>query len=334
MRYGFVGLGNLGGKIAMNLLEAGFHLQVHDLNQATAKSLIAKGAIWCDSPSDVATDVGGLITCLPSPKVTTEVLLGLNGSLSAMSEGSTWIETGTTDVNELVRVHRLAKQKGISTIEAPVTGGVHRAERGEITVLLGGSNKDIDRHRKAIETFGGPCFHLGDIGAASILKVITNMLALANLIGLGEGLLLARKAGLDLAESYHAIQASSGNSVEFESVAPVVLNGSFDTSFTLALASKDLGLMMDLGREIGVPLRFTELVNQMFLEAKAKFGADAWTPYVIKMMEEITGVELRSAGFPDRMMDARDVMEFREKHKQRTRNNPINRRDTDERNDE
>lgn len=318
MNYGIVGLGHLGGKIASNLLDAGLGLRVHDLDRTRGEPLVERGAIWCDSPAQVAHGVDGLITCLTSPRISTQVMTGPNGALSALSPGSVWIETSTTDVHELLRVAELARSRGVGTIEAPVTGGVHRAERGEITVLLGGSDEDIRRHRKAIEAFGGANFHLGAIGSASTLKVITNMMAFVNLISLGEGLMLAKRAGLDLAASYRAIQASSGNSVEFESVAPVVLNGSFDTSFTLGLACKDLGLMMELGREYDVPLKFTGLMDQMFLEAKAKYGADAWTPHVIKMMEDATGVELRCEGFPDKMMDAKDVLDFCERQKSAT----------------
>ncbi|QIE46290.1 NAD(P)-dependent oxidoreductase [Pseudohalocynthiibacter aestuariivivens] len=310
MKYGVIGLGNLGGKIASNLLDAGFELQVNDLNPKAAEQLVDRGATWCDDPAAAARNVDGLITCLTSPKISTMVMTGPNGALSAMSPGSVWIETSTTEVHELMRIAELAKTCGVGTIEAPVTGGVHRAARGEITVLLGGSDEDIARHKGAIEAFGGANFHLGGIGAASTLKVITNMLAFVNLIGLGEGLMLAKRAGLDLGAAYRGIQASSGNSAEFESVAPVVLNGSFDTSFTLGLACKDLGLMMELGREHDVPLKFTGLMDQMFLEAKAKYGADAWTPHVVKMMEDATGVELRCGGFPDKMMDARDVLDF------------------------
>lgn len=315
MKYGVIGLGNLGGKIAANLRNAGFDLQVHDLNPSTSESLIELGASWCDSPAAVAAGVDGLITCLTSPKISTQVMTGPSGALAAMPPGAVWIETSTTEVDELLRVAELAKQHHIGTIEAPVTGGVHRAERGEITVLLGGAKAHIERHRPAIAAFGGSIFHLGDIGAASTLKVITNMLAFVNLIGLGEGLMLAKRSGLDLAETYRAIQASSGNSAEFETVAPVVLNGSFNTSFTLGLACKDLGLMMDLGREQDVPLKFTGLMDQMFRDAKAKYGADAWTPHVVKMMEDITGVELRCDGFPDKMMDVQDVIDFCERNK-------------------
>ena len=310
MKYGLIGLGNLGNNIATNLINSDFELYVHDLDIDKFASLKKLGAIWCDTPSDLAKRVDCVITCLPSPKISNAVMLGTNGALNAMISGSTWIETSTTNVNDLIEISNKAEKLGIATLEAPVTGGIHRAAAGKITILIGGDKEVLEKHRHALESFGEPIFHLGGIGTASILKVITNMLAFVNLIGAGEGLLLAKKAGIDLTEAYKAIQASSGNSAEFETVAPVILNGSFDTAFTLELACKDLGLMMELGKNYGVPLKFTGLMDQMFIEAKEKYGADQWTPNVIKMMEENTGTELRAPGFPDRMMDADSVKNF------------------------
>ena len=158
----------------------------------------------------MANEVDGLITCLPSPKISTEVMAGLDGAILYMKSGSTWIETSTTDINELKKVSEIAKEKGVKTIEAPVTGGVHRAEKGIITVLVGADKQTFYEHERAIKTFGGKIFYLGDLGSASVLKVITNMLAFANLIGAIEGLMLAKKAVLYLTTTYHAIQSSSG----------------------------------------------------------------------------------------------------------------------------
>jgi len=314
-QYGLIGLGNLGGKIGDNLLKAGFPLKIYDRDRARGDALISGGAVWAETPAEAARDVDGLITCLPSPAISSEVMLGDKGACAAMRKGSAWIETSTTDVDAILDVATRAAEAGIGTIEAPVTGGVHRAERGEITVLVGASAEEFDRHRAALEAFGGQIFHLGDVGSASILKVITNMLAFANLVGAAEGLMLAKQAGLDLTTAYHAIQASSGNSAEFETVAPVILNGSFDTSFTLDLACKDLGLMTKLGKEYKTPLLFTGLIEHLFLEARAKYGGAAWTPHVAKMIEDVTGVEMRADGFPDRMMDHKDVLAHLEKSK-------------------
>ena len=307
MKYGLIGLGNLGTNIAKNLISSGFKLAAHDKNRNSFKSIESLNALWCDTPSELAAQVDCVITCLPSPKISNEVMLGVNGALASMKSGTTWIETSTTNVNELKLISNEAAKRGISTLEAPVTGGIHRAAAGKITILVGGKKSVLEKHRAALESFGEPIFHLGDVGTASILKVITNMLAFVNLVGAGEGLLLAKKAGIDLSEAYKAIQASSGNSAEFETVAPVILNGSFNTAFTLELACKDLGLMMDLGKDYGVPLKFAGLMDQMFIEAKEKYGASEWTPHVVKLMEENTHTELRAPGFPDRMMDADSV---------------------------
>ena len=226
------------------------------------------------------------------------------------SKGSTWIETSTTNVKDLVEISNKAKKLGVATLEAPVTGGIHRAAAGKITVLIGGDSSILSKHRSALESFGEPIFHLGGIGSASILKVITNMLAFVNLIGAGEGLLLAKKAGIDLKEAYKAIQASSGNSAEFETVAPVIFNGSFDTSFSLKLACKDLTLMTSLGEDYKIPMKFTKLIEQMFIDAKNKYGENEWTPNIAKDIESAVGTDIRAPNFPDKMMDYEDVVKY------------------------
>ena len=310
LTYSVVGLGNLGEKISSNLLKQGFEVTVYDIDVNKSKKLSDMGAKQAPSPFEAALGVDGFITCLPSPKISTEIMIGGNGAISNMKPGSSWIETSTTDVNELELVATKAKERQINTIEAPVTGGVHRAEKGIITVLVGADKINYYKHEEAIKAFGGKIFYLGDVGSASVLKVVTNMLAFANLIGAVEGLMLAKKAGLDLTTTYHAIQASSGNSVEFETVAPVILNGSFDTSFSLKLACKDLTLMSELGDKYKIPMKFTKLIEQMFIDAKNRYGDDEWTPNIVKDVEEVTGTTIRAPNFPDKMMDYKDVVEF------------------------
>ncbi len=307
MKYGFIGLGNLGVKLASSLARAGFELRVHDLDRASAAPVLEAGGLWAESPAAAAEGVDGLITCLPSPAASAAVMLGEAGALAAMPPGATWIEMSTTETAEIKRMAGLAAGRGITTLEAPVTGGVHRAATGEITALVGGTEETLAAHRPALATMCGEVFHLGDVGAASILKVITNMLAFIDLVGLGEALMLAKRGGLDLAQSYRAIRASSGNSVEFETVAPVVLSGTYDTGFTLALGCKDLGFVADLGRQLDVPLKMAGLVERLFTEARETYGAEAWTPHVVKLLEEATGTALRAPGFPDVMTEASSI---------------------------
>ena len=298
MRYGFIGLGNLGAKLATNLVRAGFELRVFDLDASAVQHLVEAGARPAESAAMVAEGVDALITCLPSPEASAAALLGDGGALSAMKAGATWIEMSTTSIDELRRIAPLAAERGVGVLEAPVTGGVHRATTGEITVLVGGDAEVLERHRPALAVMGGQIFHLGDVGSASIIKVITNMLAFIDLVGLGEALMLAERAGLDLTESYRAICASSGNSVEFQTVAPTVLSGTYDSGFTLELSLKDLGFAQALGRQHGVPLELAGLVERQFVAAREKYGATAWAPYVVKMLEDALGTELRAEGFP------------------------------------
>src|SRR5262249_18978433 len=161
---------------------------------------------------DLAATVDAVITCLPSPAASNAVLMSDDGVLRGLRPGGTWIETSTTDRHEIERVSALAASRGIATLEAPVTGGVHRAAAGEITVLVGGDRAVYDVHLPALEAMGGAVFYIGELGKACLLKVITNMLAFIHLVAAGEALMLARRGGLDLAQTFAAIKASSGNS--------------------------------------------------------------------------------------------------------------------------
>jgi 3-hydroxyisobutyrate dehydrogenase len=298
MRYGFIGLGNLGVHLAGSLLREGFDLTVNDLNRAAAESLLAKGAAWADSPRDVASRVDAVITCLPSPSASTHVLTSENGVLAGLKPGGTWIEMSTTDQQDIERLSALAAARGIDTLEAPVTGGVHRAAAGDITVLVGGETEIFERHRPAFEAMGGEILHMGPLGKAAVIKVITNMLAFIHLVAAGEALMLAKRGGLDLAKAFHAIKSSSGNSFVHETESQVILNGSYNINFTMDLACKDLGFAMKFGREFGVPLDLAALTTQTFIRARSAYGGDAWSSQVVKLLEDALGTDLRAPGFP------------------------------------
>jgi len=297
--YGFVGLGELGGKLASNLAKSGFPVRVHDLDLSRAAVPIENGAVWAESPAEAAEGADGLISCLPSPATSNAVMTGKNGALEAMKPGSAWLEMSTTEMAEIKRLAALAAARNVETLECPVTGGVHKADLGEITVFVGGKAKVLAAHRPALSAMCGPLFHLGGLGTASVLKVITNMLTFVDLVAAGEVLSLAAKVGLDLKQCYSAIRASSGNSVEFETYVPRVLEGSYDSGFTMALTLKDIGFVTALGRDLGVPLKLSTLVEQHFVEAKARYGAGAWAPEVVRMMEETIGTALRAEIDPE-----------------------------------
>jgi len=295
---GFVGLGNLGRHLAASLLGRGFTLTVHDLDPGAAEPLVTAGAAWADSPREVGSAAETVFTCLPSPGAVAGVVAGEHGLLAGMRRGGTWIDTSTTDPHEVQRLAGLAAEAGVRCLEAPVTGGVHLAAAGRLTVLVGGDEDVFEANRGALEAIGERIFHVGPLGSASVLKVITNMLAFAHVAALGEALMLARRAGIDLAQAYEVIRASSGNSFVHETESQVILNGSYDIGFTLDLACKDLGLASELGRTYGVPLELEGLVERTFARARERYGGSAWSPTVVKLLEDALGTDLRAPGFP------------------------------------
>ena len=298
MHYGYIGLGNLGGHIAACLLRAGFRVTVHDLNPALADRLVAMGATWAESAEALAAEVDHVVTCLPSPAVSEAVLRRI---LPVMRPGATWIENSTLGRDDMRRLGALAEAAGMQVLECPVTGGVHLAARGEITVLAGGDKAVFDRHMPALRAIGNRHFHMGPLGSAAIIKVITNMLAFIHLKACAEALMLARRGGLDLGQSWHAIKESSGTSFVHETEGALILNGSYDIAFNIDLALKDLGFALDFGREFGVPLDLAAATEQTYVAARAAYGGEAQSPMIAKLLEDMLRTDLRAPGFPARL---------------------------------
>jgi 3-hydroxyisobutyrate dehydrogenase len=288
----------LGGPLALNLCRAGFELCVHDREAANAVRHLEAGATWAPTPQSLAASSDAVITCLPSPSVSESVLKTI---LPAMAAGSTWIEMSTLGRDEILRLAAIADEHGIRTLELPVTGGVHLAARGEITLLAGGDADLVALHRPALDALGGKLFHMGALGSAAVIKVITNMLAFIHLVADGEALMLAKRGGLDLAQAWAAIKASSGNSFVHETEGQLILNGSYDIAFTMDLAMKDLGFAAAFGQEFGVPLDLAGLTLETFRRARNAYGGQAQSTAVVRLLEDALGTDLRAPGFPARL---------------------------------
>ncbi|WP_422371292.1 NAD(P)-dependent oxidoreductase [Hoeflea sp.] len=298
MRYGFIGLGNLGGHLAVSLLKAGFEVTVNDLDPSLGRRHVEMGGVWAATPAELARDCDAIVTCLPSPAVSEKVLREV---LTTAKSGATWIEMSTLGRDEILRLGEIAAEKGVRTMELPVTGGVHLAAQGQITMLAGGDKDLFDLHLPALQAMGNQIFHMGPLGNSSIIKVITNMLAFIHLKACGEALMLAKRGGLDLAQAWAAIKASSGNSFVHETEGALILNGSYDIAFNIDLALKDLGFAMEFGREFGVPLELASMTEQTYVEAKAAYGGNAQSPMIAKLLEDRLGTDLRADGFPARL---------------------------------
>jgi 3-hydroxyisobutyrate dehydrogenase len=297
---GYIGLGHLGVHLAASLQRAGHQLVVHDLDRSLADGLVAGGATFADSPAAVAAQCTVVFTCLPSPQVIDTVVTGPNGLLAGfVADATTWIDNSTNDRSETLRLAALCAERGVAMLECPVTGGVHKAAAGDITVLVGGDVDLFHRHEPLLASIGDPVLYIGALGDAAVIKVITNMLAFVNLVAVGEALMLAKRGGLDLTAAFEAIKHSSGNSFVHETESQVILNGSYNIGFTMDLACKDLGFATDLGRRCGVPLDLAGLTEQTFIRARAQYGGGAWSSQVVKLLEDAVGADLRAPGFPD-----------------------------------
>ena len=303
MRIGFIGLGNVGAKLAGSLQRNGFDLTVRDLDPVAAQPFLDAGASWAGSPREMAEECDTIITCLPSPAACSEVMEADDGILAGLSAGMVWMEMSTTDEAEVRRMGTLVQAVGAEPVDCPVSGGCHRAATGNIAILAGCERSTFERVLPVLTAMGRRILHTGPLGSASVLKVVTNYLATANLVTLSEALVTAAAAGMDLSTTYEAIRVSSGNSFVHETESQVILNGSRDISFTMDLVVKDIGLFDDVATRHGVPLEVSPLLRRIFEEGQARYGPREWSPNIIRRLEESTGLEIRAPGFPAEMLD-------------------------------
>ncbi len=303
MKVGFIGLGNVGGKLSGSLLRNGFDLTVRDLDKDVAQPFLDEGAHWAESPKAMAEAVDMVITCLPSPAASAAVMEAEDGILAGLRPGSIWAEMSTTDESEVRRLGALVKAKGAEPIDCPVSGGCHRAATGNISIFAGCTRETFERAFPVIQSLGRRILHTGELGSASILKVVTNYLATANLVTLSEALVTCKLAGMDLNTSYEAIRISSGTSFVHETESQVILNGSRDINFTMDLVSKDIGLFQAVADRAGIELEISPMLIDIFKDGEARYGAREWSPNIIRRLEEAAGVDILADGFPAEMVD-------------------------------
>ena len=303
MKIGFIGLGNVGGKLAGSLLRNGFALTVRDLEEAVARPFLEQGADWAETPRAMAEACDLVITCLPSPAASASVMEAEDGVLAGLAPGKLWLEMSTTDEAEVKRLAARVEAKGAAALECPVSGGCHRAATGNISIFAGGTRDAFEQALPALSVMGRRVLHTGPLGTASVLKVVTNYLAFVHLAALAEALTVSKQAGADLATAFEAIRISSGNSFVHETESQVILNGSYNIGFTLDLVMKDIGLFEAVAARAGVPLEVSPLVTSLFKDAQERYGARAWSPMVAKRLEDACGIELRAPGFPAELED-------------------------------
>ncbi len=300
LKIGFIGLGNVGGKLSGSLLRNGVDITVYDLNGEFVDGFVARGGKSASGPAELMRECDAVITCLPSPAASDTVMQEM---LPEIGPGKIWMEMSTTDEAEVKRLGAMVIDKGGAAVDCPVSGGCHRADTGNISIFAGCDRATFERILPLLTIMGRRVLHTGELGSASILKVVTNYLATANLVSCAEALTVSKAAGMDLNVAYEAIRISSGTSFVHETESQVILNGSRDISFTMDLVAKDIGLFQEVADRAGVPLELSPLLIDIFKDGIDRFGPRELSPNIIRRLEEATGLDITAPGFPPEMTD-------------------------------
>lgn len=300
MKIGFIGLGNVGGKLSGSLLRNGLNLSVHDINIDFVADFIARGARDGVSPAMLMQTCDVVITCLPNPAASDAVVTEM---LPHVGPGKIWMEMSTTDANEVKRLGALVIKAGGEAVDCPVSGGCHRADTGNISIYAGCERSTFDKVLPILTHMGRRILHVGDIGNSSLLKVMTNYLATANLISVCEALTVMKAAGMDMGLTYEAISMSSGTSFVHETESQMILSGSRNVNFTMDLIQKDIGLFQKVADDHSVPLEVSPLIIDIMTDGQKRYGENAQSDRIIERLEEATGLSILAEGFPRVLID-------------------------------
>ncbi len=298
MRVGFVGIGNMGRPMAANLAKAGHELIVADLDRAAVDDIVAAfdNVRPANGLEALARDAEAVITVLPNGAVVREVTFGAAGGDSlvrGMSEGSLLIDMSSSAPMGTVRLGEELAERGVAMVDAPVSGGVPRAEDGTLAIMVGGAPEDVARCRPLLETMGGQIFETGPLGSGHAMKCINNVMSATNLVLATEALLVGKRFGLDPRLMVEVLNFSSGmNSATKGKMNQYVLSRSFDSGFAMDLMVKDINTALDLAREVGVAWMTGSLVGNIYKAAQNRLPEGADNAAVARWLEENAGTEL------------------------------------------
>ena len=294
MKVGFIGLGNMGNPMATNLVNAGHELVVHDLRREAATNLLEMGATWADTPKEAVPGRDVVFTSLPVPRDVEAVVLGENGILEGASSETVYRELSTTSPTAIRRIHEICAEKGVTVLDAPVSGGTYGAAAATLAVMVGGDKSVYDRMKPTLDAIGSHVVYCGPIGNGMVCKICNNLLSMGIGVLMTEALTMGVKAGVDLATLADVIANSTGGNKRLTDKFPRFLfKGNFEPGFATALAAKDVRLATDLGREYGIPMELSNLVDQRHVEAMFRGWGPEDSDAVSKIQEEKSGVQLR-----------------------------------------
>jgi 3-hydroxyisobutyrate dehydrogenase len=296
---GFVGLGAMGGAMAGHLVTCGYAVTGYDVSGERAEAAALAGVVRAASPAEAARAADVVLSSLPNPGAVREAYLGSGGIVAAARPGATLVDLSTVDPDTWKDVARVAAARGLSCLDAPVSGGPVEAGSGRLVFLVGGEADALERCRPLFATLGSEIHHVGPLGSAQVVKIVNNVMTMGNVAVAAEAMVLGVKAGLDPQRLFDILSTSGGRSHHFLKRFPNVLAGDFAPRFSIALSRKDLGLAARLAESLGVPMLTTAVVRQVY-EAAAAAGLDGQDmAAVTELLERWAGVQVRSRP-PDR----------------------------------
>ncbi|MDP6664733.1 MAG: NAD(P)-dependent oxidoreductase [SAR202 cluster bacterium] len=297
MKVGFIGLGIMGSSMATNAIKGGFDLVVHDIRREAAIPHLEAGAVWADTPRQVAEQCEVIFTSLPGPVEVEAVVLGGDGVIEGIAEGSTYFDLSTSSPALIRRIHEVMAEKGIDVLDAPVSGGPEGARTGNLSIWVGGDKALFDKHKHVLDSIGDKAYYVGPIGAGAITKLVHNCVGYIFQCAIAEVFTMGVKAGVDPAALWQAVRkGANGRRGPFESMAQHFLPGNYDPpDFVLRLARKDVDLAVAVGRENDVPMRLANMALQEITEAINRGWGARDSRIFMSLQEERAGAEVRVA---------------------------------------
>ncbi len=286
MRIGFIGVGNMGGPIAGHVIGAGHDVGVFDLRAELVEPLVEGGGRRAGSLAEAADGADAIMLSLPTPRDVEEVVTGDGGLLSSLRPGSAIVDLTTSSPTVSRELSRQGTERGIAFLDAPVSGGVYGARKGTLAVMVGGPEDVFHVYEPVLQTFAARVVHCGDVGAGNVVKIVNNMLAFINMMGVTEALLLGARAGVDPTVLREVVQASSGASFVWDSGTRAILRDRLAPSFTTTLGCKDIGLAVDLAAELDVPIPMGAHTASLLVDYRDNGFADEDLLATVRRLEE------------------------------------------------
>ena len=294
-KVGFIGLGNMGGPMALNLAKAGFSLVVHDIDPAKVEPLVAQGAAAESSPAAVAAVAERTICMVETTAQAEDVITGARGIVTSAQAGHIVLCMSTIDPFAARRFERRLAERGIAMLDAPVSGGTVRANSGELSIIVGGSAQTYAACADLFRAMGKNIFHVGALGHGLAMKLVNNMLGQVATVAIAEALVFGVKAGLDPQKIYEVIRVSTGTSVQFENRVPRMLKRDFAPGGTIDISYKDQELETAFAKALGVPLLLANLTQQVYQMARAQGLNKQDGSAIIQVFEQLAGITVGKA---------------------------------------